>query len=360
MGRNARPLPRAVLRLARLVPFAVAVAGCASLTLSPHQEQSLTEIRAMADETARLYKMFRISVLVGPDIQGVGGRYRQGLFTVSTPMLQSRHRDSLVAHELAHWVLGHDRPTPGPTLLDYQRQNEEREFEANAKAVEILVRVKRISEEQALRVVYDHLLGFHRAVMERRTVIPWGHKPPCEEIADLLGRFPQHRSWAASLECSGSPTAAVAAAPPTRPFHPPSRDGSLSDQVVYTYFTDSPPPAGTFLRTTTNPNMPRGVQDFHADWDQAVALFLALKQEGRTFRIVSRWYDEQGIERKVIERTMAQAGITGRWTWQTHVGPAAELAPSPGRWTVKVSVDGTVVGEYRFTLTRGSGAAQKW
>jgi len=23
-------------------------------------------------------------------------------------------------------------------------------------------------------------------------VIPFGHRPPCEEIADLLDRFPQH------------------------------------------------------------------------------------------------------------------------------------------------------------------------
>jgi len=30
-----------------------------------------------------------------------------------------------------------------------------------------------------------------------------GHRPPCEEIADLLARFPAHRSWTAALECAG-------------------------------------------------------------------------------------------------------------------------------------------------------------
>ena len=29
-----------------------------------------------------------------------------------------------------------------------------------------------------------------------------GHKPPCEEIADLLARYPEERAWTATLECA--------------------------------------------------------------------------------------------------------------------------------------------------------------
>ena len=29
-----------------------------------------------------------------------------------------------------------------------------------------------------------------------------GHRPPCDEIADLLGRYPQQRVWTAGLECA--------------------------------------------------------------------------------------------------------------------------------------------------------------
>jgi len=188
---------------------ALVVAGC--VTLTPAQEGAVAEVRAMADDTARIYGVSRISVLVGSNIEGVGGSYRRGLFTISTPMLRSRHRDSIVAHELAHYLLEHDRPLRGTLALDWQREQELRELAANAKAVEILVRVRALREEQALSLVYDHLLSFNRLVTEQRTVIPWGHRPPCDEIADLLGRFPAHRAWTDGLACgpAGARTAAA-------------------------------------------------------------------------------------------------------------------------------------------------------
>ena len=180
------------------------VAGCVSLT--PGQQRAADEVRAMADEMARVYGVRRIAVLVGDDMDGVGGTYRRGLFTITTSMLTSRHRDSIVAHELAHYLLDHDRPLAGTLSLDWQREQERRELDANAKAVEILMRVRGLSEEQALRIVYDHLFAFNRLVVERRTVIPWGHRAPCEEIADLLGRFPRQRAWSAALACASKQT----------------------------------------------------------------------------------------------------------------------------------------------------------
>ena len=174
--------------------------GCMSLT--PAQQQGAEDIRAMADETARVYGVSRIAILVGDNIEGVGGTYRSGLFTISTSMLTSRHRDSIVAHELAHYLLDHDRPLAGTLSLDWQREQERRELDANAKSVEILVRIRRLSEAEALGVVYEHLLAFNRLVVARRTVIPWGHRAPCEEIADLLGRFPKEREWSGGLECT--------------------------------------------------------------------------------------------------------------------------------------------------------------
>jgi hypothetical protein len=174
-------------------------AGCVSLTTV--QQRGAEAVRAMADETARVYSVRRIWVLIGDDVEGVGGTYRGGIFTVTTSMLTSRHRDSLVAHELAHYLLDHDRPLAGTLSLDWQREQEQRELDANAKAVEILMRVRGLSEEQALRTIFDHLATFHRLVVERRTVIPWGHRPPCEEIADLLRRFPDYRAWSHGLAC---------------------------------------------------------------------------------------------------------------------------------------------------------------
>jgi O6-methylguanine-DNA--protein-cysteine methyltransferase len=196
------------LRDMKHLAFALVVcalaAGCVSLT--PGQRRGADEVRAMADDMARVYGVRRIAVLVGDDMDGVGGTYRRGLFTITTSMLTSRHRDSIVAHELAHYLLDHDRPLAGTLSLDWQREQERRELDANAKAVEILMRVRGLPEEQALRIVYDHLLAFNRMVVERRTVIPWGHRAPCEEIADLLGRFPRQRAWSAGLACAPKQT----------------------------------------------------------------------------------------------------------------------------------------------------------
>ena len=202
-------------RLASVVLLCSLAGGCVSLT--PAQQYGANEVRAMADETARVYGVPRIGVLVGSNMEGVGGTYRRGLFTISTSMLTSRHRDSIVAHELAHYLLDHDRPLAGTLSLDWQREQELRELEANAKAVEILVRVRRLSEQDALRVVYEHLLAFNRLVVARSTVIPWGHRGPCEEIADLLGRFPTHHAWSAGLECASSNVGGPDMAPHTPP-----------------------------------------------------------------------------------------------------------------------------------------------
>jgi len=187
-------------RRAWIVLLAWLAGGCVSLT--PAQQRGADDVRAMADEMARVYGVPRIAVLVGDNIEGVGGTYRSGLFTISTSMLTSRHRDSIVAHELAHYLLDHDRPLAGTLSLDWQREQELRELDANAKSVEVLVRIRRLSEAEALSVVYEHLLAFNRLVVARRTVIPWGHRAPCEEIADLLGRFPKQRAWSAGRECA--------------------------------------------------------------------------------------------------------------------------------------------------------------
>jgi hypothetical protein len=51
--------------------------------------------------------------------------------------------DQADAHELGHYVLGHDSVIQqASSQAEYQRVQERRELDANAKAVEILVRVQ--------------------------------------------------------------------------------------------------------------------------------------------------------------------------------------------------------------------------
>jgi hypothetical protein len=103
---------------------------------------------------------------------------------------------------LGHWLLNHDtalsRTFERPmTLGEWSRMVEPLEKDANAKAVEVLVRVRGYPEATALRLVYVHLEAAHR-----RGMALLGHASACEEIRDLLGRFPQHRSLTRSWTCA--------------------------------------------------------------------------------------------------------------------------------------------------------------
>jgi len=187
-------------RLAGLVTVAALAAGCSTLT--PAQDRSIDEVRAFADETARRSGLPQIHVLVSHNPESPVGAYRRGFFAVNRLVLGSQFRDAIVAHELAHYVLGHDAPLTGATPGSRLREREQRELDANAKSVEILARVKQVPEDQALRLAYDYLLNVHRRLLRSPGEDLLGHRPPCDEIADLLGRFPQQRGWTARLECA--------------------------------------------------------------------------------------------------------------------------------------------------------------
>jgi hypothetical protein len=336
-------------RLGSALVLALLTAGCVSLT--PAQQRGAEEVRALADATARAYRVPRIAVVVGDNIDGVGGTYRRGLFTLTTSMLTSRHRDSIVAHELAHYLLDHDRPLAGTLALEWQREQELRELEANARAVEILARIRRLPEEQALSLVYDHLLSFNRLVAARRTVIPWGHRAPCAEIADLLGRFPKHGAWTAGLECAPG-SARAAAAVEQVASAPPTRDAASSGPLVHSYFTNRPPAAGATVSSRDPASWPRVLRDFDRARDAHVTLFLGVRPSESSRTIVSRWYDADGIERRTVTRRLETPAVAGTWTWQTHTVPMWELRPYPGRWRARVFIDDLAVGEHAFDLAR--------
>ncbi len=187
-------------RLAGLVTAAALAGGC--VTLTPAQERSLDEVRGFAEATARQYGLPPIHVLVSHNPESPVGTYRRGYFAVNPLVLRSEFRDAIVAHELAHYVLGHDAPLTGATPASRLREREQRELDANAKSVEILARVKQLPEDQALRLAYDYLLNVHRRLQRSAGEDLLGHRPPCDEIADLLGRFPQQLGWTARLECA--------------------------------------------------------------------------------------------------------------------------------------------------------------
>ena len=51
-------------------------------------------------------------------------------------------------------------------------------------------------------MAYSYLLNVHRRLERSPGEDLLGHRPPCEEIADLLARYPAQLTWTASLECA--------------------------------------------------------------------------------------------------------------------------------------------------------------
>ena len=187
-------------RPAGLLAVAVLAAGC--FTMTDAQNRSLDEVRVFADETTRVYDLAPIHVLVSHNPESPVGSYRRGYFAVNQLVLRSEFRDAIVAHELAHYVLGHDAPLAGATPEARLLERQQRELDANAKSVEILTRVRGVPEDQALRLAYSYLLNVHRRLQRSPGEDLLGHRPPCEEIADLLARYPAQLAWTGSLECA--------------------------------------------------------------------------------------------------------------------------------------------------------------
>lgn len=300
--------------------------------MPPEHDRHVSEIRAFADAIADTYRVSRIPVLVGTSVSNEGGHYTRGLFTVSTSMLASPHRDKVVAHELAHYLLGHEYP------VLRREERYQRELDANGKAVEIFSRVKGWSEEQAIRAVYGHLLAAWRSV-RRGTPVATGHLPPCDEIGDLLERFPHHAAWTGALECAPAPIAARAALPVrTRTYSAPVRVEGNSETLLYAYFVDQAVPSGVSFGPGREGKLPRVRSEFYVDGDRSLLLLLV-----------------RNVERRAVNQVLTLATNPGQWTWATHGSSLSDVWLYPGRWSVSVSVDEVESGSFTFELVPGAG-----
>jgi hypothetical protein len=179
-------------RRALVAALGLLAAGC--LTLTPGQQDRAAEVRRFADATADAYRVSRTRVTIEAATNlGIGARYRHGHLHLNVRMLGSPHLDAIVAHELGHYLLGHDTLAAGVvTQADWQRVQEEREVDANTKAVEILVRVKGMTEAEAVQAMVTFLQSAQH-VIDGGGAVAAGHRHPVAEIADLLTRFPDRR-----------------------------------------------------------------------------------------------------------------------------------------------------------------------
>src|SRR5262249_51204482 len=159
---------------------------------SPSVPPPLEELRQMAREAVRVYKLGSpIEVVLRPlqssgltSYAGVGMSFSpvRGQVSVDPRVLESPTRHTLMAVVLASIMLG--TPSTATTLADYERERQAAVREVNAKAVEVLVRVRGVAEAEAWHSVYTWLLALHRS-SSRRTGAA-GSLAPCDQIRDLL------------------------------------------------------------------------------------------------------------------------------------------------------------------------------
>ena len=162
----------------------------------------------MARETVRVYELRApIEVVMRPlqssgltSYAGVGMTFSRvgGQVSVDPRVLQSPTRHTLMAVVLASIVLR--TPSTATTLGDYERERQAAIREVNAKAVEVLVKVRGVPEVEAWHSVYTWLLAQHRTSGRRPGAA--GSLAPCDQIRDLLARYPPHREWSPRPECA--------------------------------------------------------------------------------------------------------------------------------------------------------------
>jgi hypothetical protein len=177
--------------------------------LAPDEEMSLQQIRDFVGATAQRYRM--ISPLVVSVASWVGNpslpqfasspAVKSGnQLYLNRRLLLASNRDVVIATALAYEMLR--GPGQASSLADRERERAQMMLDANARAVDILVRVKGMSEAAALEQVYASLLGLHRAAIASARPPEPGAVRPCDAIGDLLRRYPDSRASFAGRECA--------------------------------------------------------------------------------------------------------------------------------------------------------------
>ena len=142
---------------ALLILIPLAVPAQAPAPLSVEEEASLREIRDFVRATAQRYRMvapLQVSVAswVGnPSLSQYAGSpavYARGSLFLNRRLLRASNRDLVIATALAYEMLR--GPGTATSLADRERERAKLALESNARAVDILVQVKGMSEQAAL------------------------------------------------------------------------------------------------------------------------------------------------------------------------------------------------------------------
>jgi hypothetical protein len=190
-----------------LVPLAVPAQDPGPLSVE--EKASLDEIQDFVRATAQRYRMvapLQVSLAswVGnPSISQYAGSpavYARGTLYLNRRLLRASNRDLVIATALAYELLR--GPGTATSLAARERERAQLALESNARAVDILVQVKGMSEQAALDQMYAWLLGIHHAALATGRPTRPGIPRTCEAIEDLLRRYPGAKERFAGRECA--------------------------------------------------------------------------------------------------------------------------------------------------------------
>ena len=151
-----------------VLPLALLLSGCATVFLAPSQKAHFQKASAFVDRAQSLYRTAPIFLAVGDACRRAAACFSGRTIMLSWELLNQPALDSVLAHELAHVILGHTGAVP------------QQELDANFLAVELLERVGDYSRPAAITAVFNYLAS--------ASVITPGHLTSCAERADLARR----------------------------------------------------------------------------------------------------------------------------------------------------------------------------
>jgi hypothetical protein len=173
-------------------------ANSAYAPLTSNQRAVAAAAQRLADRIAELYQVSPVNVLVGPLASGQGATIRgNGVMTLSLEGLDFPEliRDAYLAHEMGHWILGHVT-----SLAVGVSEQQQREIDADVKAVEILMRSKGMSQTGAFAAVYAQQMASKQTLDEGKTVPLASHPDPCRKMSALLAAYPAEQAFVDRLK----------------------------------------------------------------------------------------------------------------------------------------------------------------
>jgi len=192
-----------------LLGLVLAAGGCA--TVPPTQVKQFDEAQLIVDGTIAHYGLRRVRLFVGDVPPNASARFatRQNWIILADDVLDGDHWLTILAHELGHVVLQHDLPIvlggqgqhieASAYRRAYARIEEQREIDANRKAVEIMTQVVRVPEREAMRKMAAFLVAANASRGGRAVALPHAHIHPCDQFDKLIAGFPQ--DWSADFSC---------------------------------------------------------------------------------------------------------------------------------------------------------------